>query len=454
MGQVNAALLARDVVALFKPRKVLLVGIAGGLGKEICLGDIVVSDQVVDYEVGKVTTSGATPRWSVYRSDALLRERLLAHRDPSWIARVRTARPDGDKSARPTIRSGVVLSGNKVIADAKAAGALAAVWSRASAIEMEAAGIAAALHQSVDAPGFVMVKVICDRADASKDDSWQDYAADVAAAFVTSFVFGSLQPSDAIGQRDDTNVATADSGVDLRALRLALSAAFDLRELKILISDLGLDWDNIAGDIKDEKIVELLRYMNRRAGLDQLVALVRAERPGLLDAYSPAYLQEKSWAEKETLIATYPPVSTVQDVQHRQVLPDLTSGKATPAVETHHLAIREKAAAEIVANLKGISLSYQFHETVKELYLGRWTREPGWQVKVHDWPKKLPGGRWFGTFTEVGSGPLVMASTVQDLSALRLGDSVTVSGRISDVSPLEYIMLEDAIVRGDHVPFP
>jgi nucleoside phosphorylase len=320
LGQINAALLARDVVALFKPRKVLLVGIAGGLGKDVSLGDIVVSDQVVDYEVGKVTPSGATPRWSVYRSDALLRARLLDHRDPTWLARVRTARPDRDKRLRPTIHSGVVLSGNKVIADASAAGALAAVWSRASAIEMEAAGIAAALDQSADAPGFVMVKAICDRADASKDDFWQEYAAEVAAAFVASFVFGPLQPSDARGQKKEKNLPTAASAVDLRALRLALSAAFDLRELKILVSDLGLDWDNIAGDIKDERIVELLWHMNRRARLDQLVALVHTERPGLLDAYSPTFLQEKSRAEKETLIATDPPVSTAQDVEYGQAL--------------------------------------------------------------------------------------------------------------------------------------
>jgi len=286
-GQINAALLARDVIALFRPRKVLLVGIAGGLGKEVSLGDIVVSDQVVDYEVGKATPSGATPRWSVYRSDALLRERLLDHRDPTWLTRVRTPRPDGDKSARPTIHAGVVLSGNKIIADTTAAGALAAVWSRASAIEMEAAGIAAALVQSADAPRFVMVKAICDRADAFKDDSWQEYAAEVAAAFVASFVFGPLQPSDARGQKNEKNLPTAAPAVDFRPLRLALSAAFDLRELKILVSDLGLDWDNIAGDTKDEKIVELLWHMNRRVRLDQLVGLVRTERPGLLDAYSP-----------------------------------------------------------------------------------------------------------------------------------------------------------------------
>ena len=188
---------------------------------------------------------------------------------------------------KPAIRSGIVLSGNKIIADAATAGALATVWCRAAAVKMEAAGIAAAIHQSTDAPAFLMIKAICDHADASKDDRWQEYAAEVAAVFTTSFVFGPLQPSDVTHRRKEKNLPTAAAVVDLRALRLALSAAFDLRELKILISDLGLDWDNISGEIKDEKIVELVRHMKRRKSLNKLIEFVRGERPGLLDAYSP-----------------------------------------------------------------------------------------------------------------------------------------------------------------------
>ena len=116
--------------------------------------------------------------------------------------------------------------------------------------------------------------------------------------------------------------------------------------------------------------------------------------------------------------------------------------------------IREKSAAEINMNLKGITPPYRFREKVEELYLGRWTREPGWQATVSDLPSKLPGGSWFCSFKEVGSGVLVIAITVQDASKLRPGDSVTVSGRISSVSMVEDITLEDAILSGDNVPFP
>ncbi len=134
--------------------------------------------------------------------------------------------------------------------------------------------------------------------------------------------------------------------------------------------------------------------------------------------------------------------------------PDLTSDRATPALAPQRVTIREKSAAEIIANLRGVTLSYKFREKVEELYLGRWTREPGWQATVNSLPSKLSGGRWFCVLREVGSEILVMASTVQDVSMLRPGDSVNVSGRISDVSQCEYVSLEDATVRGDNVHFP
>jgi pyrimidine deaminase RibD-like protein len=142
------------------------------------------------------------------------------------------------------------------------------------------------------------------------------------------------------------------------------------------------------------------------------------------------------------------------DAEYHQPTSDLTSDRATPALAPQRLTIREKSAAEILGNLKGITLSHQFHKTVKDVYLGRWTREPGWQVTVDDLPSKLSESLWHCTFKEVGSGTLVMAVTVRDVSTLRPGDSVTVSGRISAVSQLKSVSLEDAIVRGDNVLLP
>jgi hypothetical protein len=140
--------------------------------------------------------------------------------------------------------------------------------------------------------------------------------------------------------------------------------------------------------------------------------------------------------------------------EYRRPAPDVTSDRATPALAPRRPTIREKSAGEIVGNLKGITLYYRFREKVEELYRGRWTREPSWQVTVDDLPSKLHGRLWYCSFKEVDSGTLVWAMTVQDVSTLRPGDSVTVSSGISDVSQLGYVSLEDAVARGDNVPSP
>jgi pyrimidine deaminase RibD-like protein len=139
--------------------------------------------------------------------------------------------------------------------------------------------------------------------------------------------------------------------------------------------------------------------------------------------------------------------------QHRSALaPDLTSDLTTPSITPPRPTIREESAAEILGHVKGITLSSEFRKSVDALYVGRWTREPGWRATVNGLPSIVSEGVWHCVFTEVGSGALVMASTAQDLSRLRNGDAVTVSGRIREVTRLEYVGLEDAVVQSDTVP--
>jgi nucleoside phosphorylase/xanthosine utilization system XapX-like protein len=286
MGQLNAALATKDIIQKWRPKKVVLVGIAGGLRSDVQLGDVVVSEQIVDYELGKITTEGLEPRWSVYRSDPILLDRLRNFQSSEWVNGIAIPRPDERVGVRPRIIHDVVLSGNKVIADERAAGALASVWKRAAAIEMEGAGIAAALHQIKDAPPFIVIKGICDKADSKKGDEWQQYAAEAAAAFAMSFVQEMLQPSDTVNKLPQKEPEVEIPGIDSRALRLALSAAFSRPELKVMVSDLDVDWDEIPGGPKSERIVELIWYMKRRGRLPALVALVKKERAGLLESYA------------------------------------------------------------------------------------------------------------------------------------------------------------------------
>jgi hypothetical protein len=186
--------------------------------------------------------------------------------------------------------------------------------------------------------------------------------------------------------------------------------------------------------------------------IDQAVTFVDDGQQSQSYTLRLCFLGDRVIADEQGAIGYFGAGAHLGGEYHRPT-PDLAPDKAITALAPPRLSIREKSAAEILGNLKRITLSYKFHEAVEELYLGRWTREPGWQATVYDLPSKLHGGRWFCILREVGSGPLIMASTARDVSTLRPGDSVTVSGRISDVSQLEAVSLEDAIVRDDSVPF-
>jgi len=144
MGQLNAAALVMDVVHKYNPKTIILTGITGGMDKNIGLGDVVISNQIVDYELGKFTPEGLENRWSVYPVDTALLNKAQSFQSSSWIDYIRTPRPTtGNEKQKPSSHIGLYLSGNKVIADEKAAGTLRSFWTRAAAIEMEGAGIAA-----------------------------------------------------------------------------------------------------------------------------------------------------------------------------------------------------------------------------------------------------------------------------------------------------------------------
>jgi len=281
MGQLHAAAITTDLVAKYQPKTIVLVGIAGGLDRKIGLGDVVISSLLVDYELGKVGSEGLDIRWSVYPIDPLLLNKAQNYQGTSWIDYIRTPRPGvGDATARPQSHVGIYLTGNKIIADEKTAGALRSFWKKSVAIEMEAAGIAAMLRQLEKPPGFIVIKSICDYADSQKNDDWQAYAADAAASFAFSFVMDALTPQDMVLPHRKPTIPGQPE-----ALRVTLAGIYDLSELKVLCYDLDIDWDEIAGQRKSEKIVELITYCKRHSRFPDLVAKINRDHDNVLNAY-------------------------------------------------------------------------------------------------------------------------------------------------------------------------
>jgi nucleoside phosphorylase len=191
MGNVEAAIATSQAITVWNPSQIIVTGIAGGIrkGNDRFLGDVIVGEQIVGYELGKVTSGSVERRFQVVRPAFQLLEAARNLPPERWAFSTMIPRPD-DTSGRvvPKVHFGVVASGEKVIADVALITELKSTWSRLIGVEMEGFGSALAAYEADTIPGMLMVRGICDWADSSKNDAWQEYAADVAASFTVSLL--------------------------------------------------------------------------------------------------------------------------------------------------------------------------------------------------------------------------------------------------------------------------
>ncbi|KAI0096405.1 hypothetical protein GGR51DRAFT_568369 [Nemania sp. FL0031] len=225
-GTINAATVANNMHRTFPSlRGCLVVGLAGGTGSaDVRLGDIVVSDKVVQYDIGKDTPEGFTTKSIPLRPSPLLLNAVQALKArhltrppkiPSIVIQIAKDRPRMKITSRealedclfrgtykhsgpedscigcdkselverplrqdndPQIHYGVVASGNSLIRSAEKRNRLAEQHG-ALCFEMEGAGV-------IEAHQCLVICSICDYADSHKNKQWQPYAAAVAAAYV------------------------------------------------------------------------------------------------------------------------------------------------------------------------------------------------------------------------------------------------------------------------------
>jgi nucleoside phosphorylase len=197
MGRVQATMATSDAIRRWRPRYILLVGIAGGVeAKGVRLGDVLVSEQIVDYELQKLTADGAQVRWQVHRADSRMLNAVLNFTALEWLKYVSTGRPDPNKPKR---HIGPIASGDKVIAFDQVLNGYRDKWPALLGVEMEAAGAATAVFQAPQPPGFFMIRGVSDFADQDKGkadvERWREYACDVAAAYTIGLLKSGPIPS-------------------------------------------------------------------------------------------------------------------------------------------------------------------------------------------------------------------------------------------------------------------
>lgn len=213
-GNVSAAVLAERAASWFRPRALLVVGIAGALQDDIQIGDVVVATWVYGYHGGFVSGGEfhARPRaWAA--SHRLEQGARAVDMSGDW------GTSSGDRAVPPpAVHFRPVAAGEVVLnsRDAPLAKQLERDYNDAAAIEMESAGAATAGHLN-DSLDVLTIRGISDKADGTKhatdEQGLQQVAAAHAADFAVALLRRTVQSGDmyvGVGRAEPTVTAAAD----------------------------------------------------------------------------------------------------------------------------------------------------------------------------------------------------------------------------------------------------
>lgn len=184
-GNLAAAALATHAITRFRPKALILVGVAGGLAREVELGDVVVATRVHAYHGGRADSGGFRPRpksWPL--SHGLGQDARDVARGDVWTRLL----PGEVRDTPPAVHLKPLVSGEVVLdaRDGLIARLIEEHYNDAVAIDMESAGVAEAAHHN-DFHQTITVRAISDLADGSKRNTdaagWRHRAATHAAAF-------------------------------------------------------------------------------------------------------------------------------------------------------------------------------------------------------------------------------------------------------------------------------
>jgi nucleoside phosphorylase len=171
-----------------------MIGIAAGTrsgGKEF--GDILVADPSVDYNSGKVVFEhgirdfqpdpypiGLNPRLRTVLQKYKRADTVFKEIRERWHG----AKPPGANR----LHLGPVGAADQVIDDATRVIEIQKNWRKLIGVEMETYGVYRAVLEAPEPkPRNISFKAVCDFA-AEKSDSWQEYAAFMAAEFAVEFL--------------------------------------------------------------------------------------------------------------------------------------------------------------------------------------------------------------------------------------------------------------------------
>jgi adenosylhomocysteine nucleosidase len=188
IGKVAAATTATILIEYFKVDRIVFTGVAGGLGKNVKIGDVVVADSFMQHDMD---ASPVFPRYelpgygtSTLSADEALKAELM-QACQHVIAHLPTTLEDATIQAyglhQPQVHTGLVISGDRFVSTSAEAKQLQHDLPQALAVEMEGAAFAQVCHD-YKVP-FASVRTISDKADDAATIDFTRFLAEIASHY-------------------------------------------------------------------------------------------------------------------------------------------------------------------------------------------------------------------------------------------------------------------------------
>ncbi len=199
MGMPAAACLSMKVIRHFRPRYLIMAGIAAGVGAKV--GDVLVAAEAWDYGSGKIKTvlgdeAGAfTPAPSYLSLDAAIKERVdfFGLRRKAILDDIRNRWAASPPEHTLSLHLGPVASGAAVVENQAVVDSITAHNRKLIGVEMETYGVYLACRLCTQPrPIAIAAKAVCDLGMPPKTNEHQRYAAFTSANFIYEFALDQL----------------------------------------------------------------------------------------------------------------------------------------------------------------------------------------------------------------------------------------------------------------------
>jgi len=190
MGMPAAACLTLSAIAEFRPRYVIMAGLAAGVRGKVNLGDVMVADPSWDWGSGKLALEKGNRIFQPDPRPLRVPYDLVAMcqqvgADHSLLARIRSEWAADKPDTILQLHVGPMASGSSVVSDPSVVEGIAESSRKLIGVDLETYAVYYAGRSSPHPmPKVMSVKSACDFADEDKDDRFQSYAAYTSVSIV------------------------------------------------------------------------------------------------------------------------------------------------------------------------------------------------------------------------------------------------------------------------------